>query len=497
MEENNAAKKIKIDFIIIPLMIVIAGLWTAMLFLVLLPEPKTNFLVNRGNKYYAAGEYERAGQKYLKAMEYVSNRYDVWYRAVLCAQNCEELSEYDVMNMAREAILKQTFEMYSEEDKAYITDIYLLCPEVYSNEFEIAFVLNEGYAHLKQDKSLAPALSDAYLDLGACREEENLEDALKYYIKAAELSDNAETVFDIAGEALDKAICIYAESDRYDEAFELLDAYEKYLDNGAELRIYVQGLKELFEVKNRVLSATYDAMIDYYENSHDSFSVDAVKENKTLNFGMFEKDWEAMLRLDGSEDAEFLAYYDEGCFIWSPEGAADDFTGVGAGIFAYGGDENGENRSYCFYVGEFENGERSGYGINFAKTGETSFYAYEGMFSEGKANGEGINYRSTNYAYTSLMEYKSVTLGTYTDGFEDGQITVYAVTGETPGAFFEGAYMAKAGYAEAADSLLDAYGIEKTEGRTLIAVLTDPSYGYGFYMPYYQTDGVAMTALGY
>lgn len=490
-EKKNYFVRIGIPALILTL----AGI-VVLLFILLLPQNRANRLIMKANELFVAEEYDKAGAKYLKAVSVEPERLDAWYRATLCAQNSEE-SETEVFANARQAANKLLYEQLSAEDRGFVTDLYLLTPEIIETEQERLEVLLEGYRLLREDEGLKPAISDVYLGLANKAKDTSVREAVSLFEKAYEYGNGAENIMTAASASLYEAVLGYADEDDFDEAFRLLDAYENYMDEGATARAYTEERKKLFDLKERVLSTSYNAMISYYEKAKESFSPEKVKEDKSLDFGMFSEDWETMLRLDGSDDAEFLAYYGDGRFIWAPGGAKADYTGVGAGLFAYGGDEEGKNRSYCFYVGEFVNGERSGFGINFAKTGTSAYYAYEGHFLGDKANGEGINYRSSNYAYTSLVEYRSVTLGTYRDGLEDGQIVVCATTGETPGAFFEGAYMASNGFAEGADSLLNIYSIEAGDGRTLISVLTDSTYGYGFYMPYYQTDGVAMTALGY
>lgn len=475
--------------IVIPALIVTAGAIAALIFILLIPSNRAARLVEKGNRLFVEERFEAAADKYLQAAELQKFRIDAWYRAVVCAQNSAELDETELFSQARTAVNKMIFEQMTEDDRATVADLYLLTPEIIADGQERVDILLEGYKLLNEDRGLRPAIADAYLH---CISEETESTKRSYLFEEALFySDNAESILEPAIPCFMDAVIVYAEQDNFGDAYRLLDTYGKYMDEGGDdLRALVDDKKTLYDVKEKLLSSVYEAMSDYFDQRKEVFASEGRPETEEMNFGMFSKDWESMLRIDGSENAEFLAHHGEEYFLWAPGGVDKLYTGKACGLYVH-------DTGYYFFMGEYEQGKRAGFGVSFAKVGETSFYGFEGMYKEDAPNGEGIYYKSSNYAYTSLVEYKSVIMGKYKDGTEDGRMTVWAVTGENPGAVFAGEYTASAGFAPAATSLIETYGIEVSDDRTLISVLYDSSYGYGYYMPYYQTKGVAMSALGY
>ena len=489
----------------------IAGL-VALLFLVaaviiyLMPSKRVARLITKADELYAEADYENAGKAFEKALMIDALNPAAAKGFVSAAMAEDKQAAADdfrkVLNGV-ETIKARNGELkIKEEDVPGWVDVFLLSPEIF-NAREDAEILAEGYELLGKPAEMKPALANAYFEWGEVVMNTNYNEAVDSFDKALSFSDYAETYQTKIGGHVDEMVETLKSGDKFEKAYEVLKHYENLFgDDYESKRQSIAAAEELYETKIALLSDVYDAMSPYYEKVKGTDVKKLVKEDTPI-FGLIAENWEKMLMLDGSENANALAFsFTEDSFNYAKEGFSNSFTGVGCGLYTYGDKFQLEDGSYgiayYFYFGEYKDGKRNGYGITFVKADVSSYLAFEGEWKDDEPNGFGISYECDMYSYTSLAAYRRTTYGEFKDGFENGDMTSIAVLNEHPDTYFKGSYKAENGAVAPVEGDLINYGIVDPvpEGYKLIAVLASATAGYDYIIPIYIPVDSLMAAVG-
>ena len=485
----------------------------AILFLVgaviiyLMPSKRVSRLITKADEFYAAADYDNAGKTYEKALmiDALSPEAAKGFISSAMAESTDKAGEdFKKVLTGVETIKARNGELKIDEEKvpAWV-EVFLLSPEIFRAE-EDAKNLAEGYEMLNNPSELKPALANAYYEWGEVLSIGNYEEALACFDKALNYSDYAESYKKEIRNDVSTIIDDLKTADKFDKAYEVLKKYEKSLfaEESDAIRQSIASAEALYNTKISLLSEVYDTLSPYYESVKDTPVKNRVKEDTPL-FGFLGENWEKMLMLDGSEDANALAYsFTEPVFNYAKEGFNSNFTGVGCGLYTFGEKytyDGGEGIPYYFYFGGYKNGKRDGFGITFVKVDVSSYLAFEGEWKDDAPNGFGISYECDMYSYTSLAEYRRATYGEFKNGLENGSMVTIAVLNEHPDTYFKGSYTAENGYVAPVEGDLINYGIVDPvpEGYKLITVLASDVAGYDFSIPLYTTVDALMAVEGF
>jgi len=469
-----------------------------------LPAKRFTRALNKADSLYAEASYDKANAKYLKAEAIKADSVKGRLGHVLCMMALEDETVKDVFLNEAEAILSLETIVDTEKDAAI--EFFLLTPEILSEDPGKANeILVKAYSLLSEPLELKTALADSYFNYGKSLEASSLKDALAAFDEALKYSDSSADMAAEVSLASTNYVNQLINADNYSEAYVILDKYSKLVSMEYDV-LYnrIAQAENLFNVKCDLMLSVSEAMEPYYTLMASGFSKETVDAYESPLFGALDYDWSRMLELDGSYNAETLAYSGANeSYIYADGGFTEDYTGVGAGLYTFGDvivyEDGSMAQGYYFYYGEYKNGARNGYGITFAKTDSTSFIAFEGIWENDKPNGFGVEYRSDMYAYTSLAAYRRVTYGNWTDGLEDGEMTSKVVLNEHPDVFFMGTYTASMGEIEALPGDPIDYKIvdETPEGKKLIAVFNCSTEGEDYFVTEYINQGEKRGVFGF
>ena len=462
----------------------------------LMPSKRVARLITKADELYIAEDYANAGRTYEKAL-------------MIDALNAEAAKGFVSSSMADseadagenlkkvinglETIKARNGELKTDEEEVSAwVDVFLLSPEIFRAR-EDAEILTEGYELFNEPSELKPALANAYYEWGEDAVYSDVDEALAGFDKALLYSDNADSYKKEVKEKVTSIIESLKISDNYAKAYEVLNKYKGtlYADDFADVKASIAASEEVYAVKTELLSQVYDTIAPYYESVKGTPLKDRVKDDTPL-FGFMGENWETMLMIDGSENADKIAFsFAADSYIYAKEGFSDTFTGVGCGLYTYGDrytrEDGSESISYYFYFGEYKNGQRDGYGIMFVKADVSSYFAFEGEWKDDAPNGFGASYECDMYSYTSLAAYRRATYGEYKNGYENGDMVSIVLLNEHPTTYFKGSYKAENGYVAPVEGDLINYGIVDPvpEGYKLIAVLASATAGYDYIIPIY------------
>lgn len=480
-----------------------------------IPSKRIVRLINRAEKQYASMDYEKAENNYKKALKLDPVDVKAARGYVLCCMNRSSEASLDafkdiVENLYTKSTPQRDF-TFLEEDKEDWIDFFLLAPEISKGSEDYYFV-KEGYDMLSNPAELKPALSDACLEWGKELFEEGTQtsdtelwnDALNIYLECLEYSDGADSYSNEILKDVKTTVNEMISIGDFVSASDVAEAFETvYKDEYSSEINRIKEAEKYFNVKESLLSKVYEAMKPYYFANKGADLSEVFKSEDPV-LGMLAKNWDEMLLLDGSEEADTLAYsmYDS-CYIYKPSENGNADSSIGCGLYPYGevltAEDGSKVTGYYFYIGEYENGQRNGYGISFAKRGSTSFVAYEGQWKNDAPFGIGISYECNMYAHTSLAEYRRATCGNFSEGLEDGLMATRAVLNEHPDTSFYGTYTATRGVVAPLEGDPLDYGIVDStpEGYSLVAIIPSVDAGYDYFLPLYVYEGSTMGAIGY
>ncbi|MCR5311924.1 MAG: hypothetical protein K6E32_11000 [Lachnospiraceae bacterium] len=508
--EEDHAKKVNITSlvaIILGCVVAVAALVVLVIFL--LPNNRIKRYMNAADKAYAESDYAKALSNYEKAEKLDETDYKAIHGKLLCMS---ALGDEKAEKAALEALVKlsERTEAFTDEEKTDCEELYLCAADIFkdydNNGAAYCAKLDAVYETLDKPGTLSAALSDSCVKYADTLFDTGTEGQTKLdlFVRAYEVSSadfcrvrGAATADILIGDALSR--------DAFEEARKLLAEYGEKLSLAVDAQTErIDNAESLYNTKNSLMSAVFEAMKAYYDENAGTFSEEKARAAEGLNFGMLAHDWIAMQTIDGSDDAQLLSSNcEDGKLLWAPEGFTQGYTGLACGLYTYGDeviDENGNKLvSYYFFFGNYKDGVRDGYGISFIKIKDTSYYAFEGFYKDDKPEGFGVYYKKNTYAYTSLAEYTEVCFGNYIGGFVDGTATVRVSLNEKPGTYYEGTFEASMGEPKEAPMATEEYEVlnEIPEGYTLIGVLPNITDGYDNFMIYRNPVGAKKGAIGY
>lgn len=484
----------------------------AILFLVaaviiyLMPSKRVARLITKANELYAEADYENAGETYEKALMIDALNPEAakgFVSSAMADENADAGEGFKKVISGVEAIKARNGELKIAEEKipAWV-DVFLLSPEIFGAQ-EDAEILTEGYELLNEPAELKPALANAYYEWGEVVRSTDVDEAVLSFDKTLSFSDNAESYENSIRLRVTEMVEDLKSAGQFDKAFEVLKHYQKLFDTDYEaVKAGITAAQELYDIKTELLSEVYDAISPYYESVKDEPVKSRVKEDTPL-FGFIAENWEKMLMIDGSENADRLAFsFASEAYTYAKSGFSSTYSGVGCGLYTYGDrfqmDDGTEGIPYYFYFGEYKDGKRNGYGIAFVKVDVSSYLAFEGEWKDDAPNGFGVSFECDMYSYTSLAAYRRATYGEFADGLENGNMTSIVLLNEHPDTYFKGSYKAEMGVVAPVEGDLINYGIVDPvpEGYKLITVLASATAGYDYIIPIYIPVDSLMAAVG-
>ena len=471
----------------------------------LMPSKRVARLITKADEFYAAADYENAGKTYEKALMIDALNPEAakgFVSAAMADGSGNAGDDFKKVISGVETLKARNGELkIKDEEISEWIDVFLLSPEIFRAR-EDAELLTEGYEMLNEPAELKPALANAYYEWGEDVVVANADEALESFDKALSFSDNADSYKSKIKSEVSYIIESLKTSDNYAKAYEVLDRYKSSLfaDDYDAVKSGIAAAEEVYGIKTELLSEVYDTISPYYEAVKGTPVKNRVKDDTPL-FGFIGENWEKMLMLDGSENADRVAFsFAADSYNYAKEGFSDSFTGVGCGLYTYGDrfalEDGSEGIGYYFYFGEYANGKRNGYGITFVKVDVSSYLAFEGEWKDDAPNGFGVSYECDMYSYTSLAAYRRATYGEFKNGYENGEMTSIVLLNEHPDTYFKGSYKAENGAVAPIEGDLINYGIVDPvpEGYKLIAVLASATAGYDYIIPIYiPVDGLMGT----
>lgn len=282
------------------------------------------------------------------------------------------------------------------------------------------------------------------------------------------------------------------------EAF--LDDYASFAPKEDLIRLEtrLKEAKSIYAIKSRLLSKVYDSLEPLFTSLEEDEDVILDSVDSFLNNKGFAYEFEPIMKLDGSKEAnELIGAVMGRSYVYSKEFENDDFTGVGAGIYSYGDYWNDDSlmihAAYYFYVGEYVDGIRNGKGIAFTKTGEDSFELFFGKYKDGFPEGTGIK-------YVCKSDKKTIIKGEYHEGIASGLMKVADMSMEYPDKLFVGEISVNQGIPSACIPNGDGYSVDTSlipDGYILISVMPEINEGYDLFVTKIWNSEKRIGAVGF
>ncbi|MCQ2519483.1 MAG: hypothetical protein MJ107_03015 [Lachnospiraceae bacterium] len=400
----------------------------------------------KAEKLYSEGKYEEAERKYEKALKIDKTSVDCLL-GILCSK--EAIGADDTVDTYKSTL--DSFLNFGEDVKAsainQITE----------------YILHESMVYSNNEEARIDALEEGY-----------------------EITDGSEDIKRILKERVEEGIEEERMNGEFDEAIELVNRFaDKDIIDSENIKAELMSEKEVYELKVKVLSEAYEALKDF-----KALAVDGETDP-------FDFDFSRIMALDGSLDADALAAAStDNSYIYIPSENYNEGAGEGAGLYTFGEyyfDGKALVLPYLFYVGEYSDGKRNGYGISFMKNGEGSYTLYAGEWVNDYPEGKGARYMKYSDAekgYTRLYE------GFWKNGLADGEINLVVKLEAVENTKFCGTFTATAGMGDAVPTESDEYVVQNLRSERLIAVLASDTEGYAYSISCWQKESVAIDALG-
>ncbi len=480
-------------------------------FLVYITRPRNKALMHKlfADTYYANGKFDDARVEYEKAVSIDESVLGAHKGLLLCdfaLGNNLLKDDFSKAGKAFSDVYKSG--KVPENYETILCETYLFAPEIYTTDSEkLIEVLSEGCNNMPQNTGLNAALSDAYyLNAERCVESGNYSRAAECYTMV-DLLRNTSDCFEKAKDAAACEIYSLMTKNLYEEAYNYAASNEKYFRDEIDewLRaIAYNGLS--YESGKAAMGKAYEALNDVYVKYSESLDYSTNKDINTADVRLMSENLDAMLMIDGSTDADLCAYsFLKEKYLMTPQGDAlgEDYSGVGIGIYTYGdkaiGINGKETISYYFFIGNYVNGKREGYGISYALVSQTSYAMFEGYYKNDVPNGFGILYLNERFDYTSISKAKTTMAGVLKDGRFDGKVQVAAWLNDFPDDDFNTEFTAKEGVPNTIPDETLFYSVMRSPDNDmpLYAVLVSSLYGYASYLPLYYDADNKLGALGY
>ena len=440
--------------------LVVAGI----VFIVFLNTPARRYERHllKAELLYADGKYEDAEASYEKAIKIDTTSVE-GYLGILNSKEARNAT--DVKDAFLNAI--ETFKEFDgnirEENKALITEYVLHEDGIFSDDMEARLeVLDEAY----------------------------------------DITDGASDVERILTECVEDSVAEKRNLGEFDEAIDLVDKYaEKTEIDSVNITSELSAEKETYELKVSLLSKVYDALEGFYSSVSGENTTSEESDTSSRNAGAdpFSTDFSAMMAIDGSQEAEKLVgTWASASYIYIPSENYNEGSGVGTGLYTFGEfyekSEGIVSVPYYFYIGEFKDGVKEGFGVSFMKTGDESYIIYAGEWKNDEPDGKGTRYDLVKG--TVGVGYKRVLSGDWSHGLANGEMNTTIVSDAWEGVTFTGTVMLAEGDGTAIPTESDEYVVQNLRGDKLIGVLASDTDGYALMYTLWQKGGALIDALG-
>ena len=325
-----------------------------------------------------------------------------------------------------------------------------------------------GYYYYKSYISEANEIADIVNKGNAYMEAECYQEAIDTYIKAMEYGENREELksaivyaYMALGEQSgdsDEAIVCYQNAIKFNPNnktayWNIADIYESRGEEDTMLEVLRQGYNDTADEsmnekvcsieEERARIAAEEEAKRLEEEEKQRIEAERAEKLEPLKELFISKDYDKLK--DKLREEEYVAFSDEVigdnsyyCGSYDTDG---NRTGTGVAVY-----ENG-----YYYYGEYENNMRSGHGVliraSYSDSSSIGSFIYDGEWQNDAPNGKGS--ATSNYFKDRISASDFITKeisGNYTDGREDGKMTLKGKTkGGVPQTF---TYTATGGIAE-------------------------------------------------
>ncbi len=407
MEEQNLSTKKKKKWLlptIIAVIVIIAALVITLIYN--LPANRRDRQLALAEKYMSELNYEAAILAYKAAIQIDPKNIEAYHSAVEAYSLAENQEGFEEFYTDALAVVEELNDEELDASIELVKDIYLTAPNVYDDNEKTAEVLEKGYEVTDNDNDVKDSLVNTYEEIIEDYKNDEKPDSAKILEicdRILELDRSNEEITDTRKNILEEYIKEALGNGNSDTAKELIDKYKELVPDIDYEKVVEDCINELFENEDyetvkKLADDFKDIFLDI--NLEDMLSEletleQETAQKKALMLTVFDymsaEDYDAMLDVDGSEEADavrdILIAHDKTSYIYIPD---DDgtHTGTGVGIYLWGDD------SYYFYYGDFTDGSREGNGCIF-KTflyWGTTTYVFTGEWKKDTPNGYGNVY---------------------------------------------------------------------------------------------------------
>lgn len=406
--------------------------------------------ITGAEKAYLKGDFSKAIAKYTKAATN-KNNYPESYLGLISAMEASDSEKEELQSVFMEGAT--LISEMKEEDREKFKDTI------------VEYFLHESVVFAGDNDTRIEALTIGY-----------------------DASLGAEDIKRILTECVSEKIADLEKKSKFDEALSLVSDYSDKTDLDSEKLTETLTEEKKFSLeKESLLTRVYNSLKVQY---------DSCKNDKETDY--FSLDFSGIFSLDGSEEAESIAAsFLSDSYIMIISGDKDSLTGMGAGLYTFGSkyrtQKGGVAIPYYFYVGEYSEGVRCGFGIAFTTTGEESFISYAGEWKNDLPEGEGKRYEKNTTGETS--GYTRTYSGKWSENMAEGEISIVVTESSWEGVIFTGTAKAEKGVCEAQPTESEDYVVLNIRDGNLISVLQSDTEGYALMLTLWKGEGELLTAL--
>lgn len=415
------------------------------------PQNKFERNMIKAEKAYIKGDLSKAVTKYTKAAEYKKS-YPEAYVGLISSMEAAKADAEEIENTFMEGA--SLISEMKEEDREAQKDVI------------IEYFLHENVVFPDDQDKRIEALTIGY-----------------------EATDGAEDIKRILTECISEKIDSKEKTGAYDEALALISDYSDKTDIDADnLTETILAEKEFSAEKEALLTRVYTSLKPCFESSREDTCVD-----------LFSMDFADVYELDGAPEAEkIVSSFLTESYLKIMDGNSEALTGIGSGIYTFGSkyrtEKGGVSIPYYFYVGEFKDGIRDGFGVAFTTTGPDSYIAYVGEWKNNLPDGRGSRYEKV-WDPENEAGHTRVYSGNWSENLALGNIGIVVTETEWPDVVFTGEAAASKGVCESQPTESDEYVVLNIRDGKLLSVLQSNTEGYALMLTLWQGENELLTAV--
>ena len=388
-------------FAAIPAVVIVAAI-TGVLVYNNTPAQRLIKQINMGIKSLEELDYESAKASFANAIEIDDTDLEA-YRGLMMAY--AGLNDKDGMADTYETavkLIRENMDDYSDENKDTALEILRYVQEIYGDdkekELESTILAHELFP--KNDEFVDILIDDYFILGGEHVDNKEFDKGIEYLENALELDPDNEQIKDRRDRAVKDYISYAFDTGDYDLVLKLVEKYKGIVDGIDD--DFIQ--KEINEI-NRI-KAEEAKNREYMKVVYDTMATE---------------DYEAMLAMYNSEECQaFLQRMTRKVYYYFPDDNSAK-SGTGAACYYYNG-------VYYFYYGNYENGNREGYGTTFIGDTEDLYRYFKGTWSGDKPNGSGEEISRAVFTNTN-DEYNETITGELVGGLWNGHVDAKITAG--------------------------------------------------------------------